>query len=66
MTYKFRSDHFEQGRRAAWDGLPVTANPYTNGTVRATLWVRGWNFVQKPARDLSHDPAHLDRVPEGC
>lgn len=46
MTYKFRSAHFEQGRRAAWDGLPVTSNPYTAGTVRATLWARGWHFVK--------------------
>lgn len=45
MTYKFRSDHFELGRRAAWDGLPLASNPFPAGTTQATLWARGWHYV---------------------
>jgi hypothetical protein len=46
VTYKFRSDHFELGRRAAWDGLPLAANPFPAGTAQAMLWARGWHYVK--------------------
>jgi len=37
-------DAWDEGRRAAREGQPLTANPYRPNTSEATSWERGWNW----------------------
>ncbi len=34
-------DPFEQGQRAARDGIPAGANPYQDGSEQHSLWAAG-------------------------
>jgi len=38
-------DPFEQGKRAASEGIPVKANPFTAGTGDFSLWNDGHELV---------------------
>jgi len=40
-----RLDAEDAGKRAALDGLPVSANPYRPGSDAAASWERGYNRV---------------------
>lgn len=35
---------FTEGKTAATEGLPATANPYGAGSPKAILWIAGWNY----------------------
>lgn len=39
-----RMDAQDAGRRAALDGLPISANPYRVGSDAAASWEMGWNW----------------------
>ena len=38
-------DPFEQGQRAARDGIPAEANPYQDGAEQLALWAAGHEQV---------------------
>ena len=38
-------DPFEQGERAASEGIPAEANPYQDGTEQQALWAAGHEKV---------------------
>jgi hypothetical protein len=40
-----QKDPFEEGERAAADGIPAEANPYQDGTEEHSLWSAGHERV---------------------
>jgi hypothetical protein len=47
---------FEEGIIAATDGMPASANPYSDGTSESVNWNRGYHSVM----DMPEDADQLD------